>query len=171
MFRPNSLLEKANRRHEFAQSFVDGDLQRFQFRGSSLRAGFFAKGDASVASPRDLQMLQEFGRVLAKPEALRSYKRIIVEGHADVGEGDEDTVLQLSLQRAVTVARRLQECGLDLKRMEVTGRGSAEPVTRKKEMTEAEFAARNRRLEIVIVYGGERALHSLENTGDGVLGR
>ena len=63
---------------------------------------------------------------------------VMVFAYSQSPQGLDATYLQ-------AVARWLQACGMDLKNMEVTGRGSTEPITRKMEMTAEEFAARNRR--------------------------
>ncbi|HLY64118.1 MAG TPA: hypothetical protein VKU60_01190, partial [Chloroflexota bacterium] len=82
---------------------VDGDLQRFRIDGANA-----FDPDSAILKPRGRALLIRFGQMLAECQGNpyrddRPFKRIIVEGHADMAEmgGQEDAVWRLSSERAL----------------------------------------------------------------------
>lgn len=161
----DSALRSAYNNGDMKQTWVDGDLQRFWLK-STL---FFGSGETSIRSQHARDILKGFGSLLKQHQGdLRYpgtglYKRIIVQGNADRSEGKDIEVWSLSLQRARSAASILQEeANLSPLLIEASGRGCWDPaVPVEPGMTRTqrqEAAVANRRLEIVIVYSGHRAM-------------
>jgi outer membrane protein OmpA-like peptidoglycan-associated protein len=73
--------------------------------------------------------------------------KIMIEGHTD-NVGDEIALIDLSLQRAEAIRDYLVHEGIALDRMQVTGKGATEPISRNNEEAGRE---KNRRVEITII--------------------
>lgn len=167
-----AILNKAYHQGQIKQTWVDGDLQRFRLQGKI----FFDHGKATLSSAQAKQILTAFGEILRSHEGNLNdpgsglYKRIIVEGHADRSEGDNGQVWSLSLERASQGTSVLQQAaGLSPLLIEASGRGCWDNntiVTHSMTPQQAsDVTADNRRLEIVIVFSGERSMEYLRQQG------
>ncbi|MCP4147930.1 MAG: flagellar motor protein MotB [bacterium] len=105
------------------------------------------------------QLSFDGGKYELKPEAqillsklLPGFKNskfdIEVEGHTDSLSNERINNMELSLQRALTVARFLEKNGLDKHKLSVSGYGPYRPVDTNKTL---EGRTRNRRVEINII--------------------
>ena len=149
---------------DFAEIFVDGDLQRFRLRGALS----FARGSATL-TPEGKVLLSAFARQLAQRQGspyhpeTRPFKRVIINGNADVTEGDEKHVWALSVQRALDAVAVLRQQGVHPELLEASGRGAYEPVLFPDPAQGEMVAETNRRLDIIVVYSGNISLHFLIN--------
>jgi OOP family OmpA-OmpF porin len=111
-----------------------------------LRSIKFAFDSASVdaASVAMLRLVADW--LEQHPEA-----RLRIEGHSSA-PGSEAYNLELSLQRARGVQRVLVDYGVAPDRLEVVGRGESQPLAPN---DTREGRALNRRIEFVVVEGGE----------------
>lgn len=111
-----------------------------------LRSIQFAFDSASVdaASVAMLRMVADW--LEQHPEA-----RLRIEGHSSA-PGSEAYNLELSLERARGVQRVLVDYGVGSDRLEVVGRGESQPLAPN---DTREGRALNRRIEFVVVEGGE----------------
>ena len=146
------------------ETAIDGDLQRFRLKGA---LSFSPNSDQ--LTPQGRAVLIAFGRQLAARQGnpfdnkTHSFKRIIASGHASPSEGNESRVWELSLRRAQAAIDVLrQQCGIHPSLLEASGRGAYEPALNEGEASPAQVSEANRRLEIVVVYSGDIALHYLQ---------
>ena len=162
------ILNDAYDKGQIKQTWVDGDLQRFRLQGNL----FFTPSSTTIDSLRARQIVVALGQVLVSHQGNLSdpgsglYKRIIVEGHADRSEGTDPQVWSLSLERARQGATLLQQtAGLSPLLIEASGRGcwdnNAEVTQSMSAKQMADVRADNRRLEIVVVFSGERSMQYL----------
>jgi hypothetical protein len=167
-FRTDPVLRRAFDTKLVAETYRDGDLQRFWFDSRLLypRASTDGRGP-TAAKPEGGRILAAFGSVLRQHQGnpsdpnTRPFKRIIVEGHADRSEGDDAQVWALSLARAGAAVRLLVErSGIHPMLVEASGRGCWERPNPR--YGGGSSAARSRRLEIVVVYSDKRALEYLK---------
>jgi len=153
---------------EFWQYWVDGDLQRFRFRGDVC---FNGRAVSTIPiNSRGWQIFTFFGRLLksrqgdTKHPGHGLYKRVIVEGHVDVSEADDEHAMSVSLARAQSVVQILRGAGVNPALLEASGRGGWDPASLpSKEKTPHQAHLDNRRIDIVIVYSGENALTYLNS--------
>lgn len=160
------VLRKAYQEGLIEQTYIDGDLQRFWFSGEL----FYEPGSARIKSQQAEQILTAFGKVLARHQGNPKYpgsglyKRIIVEGHGDVSEGSGSEVWSLSLQRASHAVYLLQaKAGVSPRLLEASGRGSWFPSSKKIAGNIISGTSINSRIELVIIYSGQRAMDFLQN--------
>ena len=158
----SSVLRDAYNKGIFGEIYRDGDLQRFWFDPRL----FYTERSSVVPTSRGMQLIDEFGRVLAASQGnpsdpkSRPYKRVIIEGHADKYEGSVDVVWGLSIARANRAVIRLHTItGLSPNLLEASGRGAWEPQLGK--LTDGRPVPQgqmNRRIEIVLVYAGPQSV-------------
>ena len=107
----------------------------------------FASGSTRLDTQARRQ-LREIAFILNQAQARD--RRIYVYGHSDT-QGDANTNLMLSRQRAEAVSRELMLNGVKGSRLEVFARGESEPLF-EEEITQGEFdqhaADMNRRVEV-----------------------
>jgi len=121
----------------------DGCPDRVAITGSRLRLPVevtFAEG-RNVLEGESEEVLHAVAHLLRDREDLTLLQ---IEGHADDREGDDDTALLLSEERADAVYRWLVDHGIDSGRLTAVGVGSARPAD------ESDPAA-NRRVEFRIL--------------------
>ncbi len=102
----------------------------------------FAAGGAQLDGDADAAL----GAALAAVQAAPPESPVLVEGHAD-SAGDDEYNADLSRQRAQAVADWLVEQGVAPERLNLVGRGEAEPATSN---DSADGRARNRRVEVAV---------------------
>ena len=167
-------LRKAFENGDCKLAWVDGDLQRFRISGALLFDPYSHELRSPYGSRRAVAVLAAFGQVLAKQQGnLKDpgsglFKRIIVQGNTDASEGTDAQQWALSMARAQAVVDVLQtEAGLSPLLIEASGRGHWDPAefsaSAKTQRQRREVAARNRRIDIIIVYSGHRAMQYLSD--------
>ncbi|MDH3746614.1 MAG: OmpA family protein [Gammaproteobacteria bacterium] len=114
--------------HKIFTAISDDQIQ-FQLSGSELKTSSYAALDRMINFARDC-----------------GNRAIHISGHSDTS-GNVDSNRALSLQRAQAVADYLQQGGITLDRLQVEGRGSAEPIA---DNSTAHGRARNRRIEFAL---------------------
>lgn len=120
----------------------NGDM-RLTLRGDI----FFGQGQGTL-NPQAAAYLKELADILRVNEGL-----VHVIGFADEGEGEGAAGFDLSQKRALSVTRHFLDVShLDPRRFYVSGRGSYRPEV---PATVADSAARNRRVEILLINGSE----------------
>ena len=105
------------------------------------------------ANARNAQLSPRAGATLEPLAALLANHpdyQIVIETHTD-GQGNANTLMQLTETRAATLFERLVSAGLDANRVQATGLGASRPLAPN---TTANGRARNRRTEINLVAGG-----------------
>ena len=105
----------------------------------------------------DINFIKGKSVILAKSRGALKYiyelmnehpsMEIMIEGHTD-NVGDEGALIDLSLQRAQSIRDYLIHHGIAQERMQVTGKGATEPISRNNEEAGRE---KNRRVEITII--------------------
>ncbi len=126
----------------------DGNLQRFTFADRVL----FDSARAAL-KPSGMEALRVVGQVLSRHSG--DVSRIQIEGHTDdrplqAGAGFPSN-WELSSARATSVVRFLQDqAGIDPRLLSATGHSEYHPVAPGDPSDAA--AARNRRIEVVVVY-------------------
>ena len=155
-------LRNAYSRGSIRQTWIDGDLQRFWLDGNLL----FRKDNTTVIdSHRGAPVLAAIGSMLKRYQGNLNdpgsgmFKRVIIEGHAARGAGDDARVWTLSLERARAALAVIQsQGGLSPKLLEASGRGCwvSPEIDRTGAATSAD------RIEIVIIYSGNRAMQYLQ---------
>lgn len=161
------VLKQAFQTNLIQRTISDGDLQRFWLNGK-----FCFDWRSSQITPGGQKLLAAFASVLSRYQGDRQrrgnglFKYIIVEGHADPGEGSPVEVKNLSVQRAQAAVQILKngEQGLSPVLIKECGRGDLDrgnfyfnPVEMTK-LSAADITLLNKRIEIVVVYSGKRAL-------------
>jgi len=125
---------------------ANGNLQRLQFSDRIL----FNRGEADLL-PTGAEVMRAVGDILLKNASL--YKNMQVEGHTDarpINTSRFPSNWELSSARATSVVRFLQDqVGFDPKILSSTGYAEYQPIAA--EPTDEGFA-RNRRVEVVLVY-------------------
>jgi outer membrane protein OmpA-like peptidoglycan-associated protein len=107
----------------------------------TLSGDAFASGRATLTSSASAGLRALAAFLQAGPAA-----EVLIEGHTD-GQGEADTNLRLSQQRADAVAAALAAAGVPSSRIRAVGRGESDPVA---DDATATGRARNRRVEIVV---------------------
>lgn len=108
-------------------------------------------------------------RLATVAETLKDYeqhKKLRIVGHTD-SRGSEEFNMQLSQERAQSVADYLAQHGIDRSRMEVVGRGESEPIAPN---DSPEGRANNRRVEITVLEassGAEEGRNPLSTESQG----
>jgi len=123
----------------------DGSIQRYTFSDRIL----FDNGQADL-KPSGMEVLEALGRVFKSHE--KAVSRIEIEGHTDKNpvRGRFPSNWELSSARATSVVRFFQDqCGLDPKLLSATGLAENHPVDPR---DNEEALARNRRIEVVVIY-------------------
>lgn len=124
----------------------DGNLQRFTFANQVL----FESGKAELKETGK-RILEATGRVFQGQ--VGKFTKIQIEGHTDnqnINTVEYRSNWELSSARATTVVRFLEDtCGLDPRLLSATGYSQHQPVDRQ---DSEEGRARNRRIELVVVY-------------------
>lgn len=131
----------------------DGNLQKYTFADRVL----FASGQAKL-SPLGEELLDLIGR--AFKQQVGSFSKIQIEGHTDdqpIRVGFPSN-WELSSARATSVVRFLQDrAGLDPSLLSATGYSQYHPV---ESHDSDEARARNRRIEVVVVYSVQAVLRA-----------
>jgi len=83
-------------------------------------------------------------------EEVGHLKEVIIEGHADYSEGNDNRTLRLSQQRAQSVVDYLIRKGIPKNKISAIGKGKQQPTIIGKEGETEEGMAKNRRVEITI---------------------
>ena len=120
--------------------FIDGGAAgEGRFRFNNLN---FASGSATI----DSSSASEVDNIAA---ILKAYEDVSVriEGHTD-SQGNADSNLTLSQQRAEAVSNRLTELGIPVARVTTQGYGATNPVA---DNGTPEGRAENRRIEVVVI--------------------
>jgi len=165
----NPILQKAFQKGDCKLAWVDGDLQRFRISGALLFDPNSHELRSRSGEDKARAVLLAFGQVLAKQQGdLQDpgsglFKRIVVQGNTDVTEGTDAQQWSLSLARAQTVVNILQkEAHISPMLIEASGRSHWDPAeftgSAKTDQQRREIADHNRRIDIVIVYSGRRAM-------------
>lgn len=138
----------------FQEVYVDGDLQRFQLRGDLA----FEAGSWEL-KPAAKTILKQFAlQIVRYQKSPRPFKRITLLGHADASEGDTRRCWNLSVERARTALNYLQDnTQIDTGMLEVSGIGKNELAVKPGDRSRSEFASANRRLDVIVIYSGDRA--------------
>jgi outer membrane protein OmpA-like peptidoglycan-associated protein len=102
----------------------------------------FVSGKANLL-PIAQKKLDDVAKALSEVDERQ---KIIVEGHTD-SNGNDESNLQLSQQRAEAVRAHLLSRGLKAERIQAVGKGEAQPVASN---DTAEGRANNRRVEIIV---------------------
>lgn len=109
----------------------------------TLNGSVLFKTASATLLPTAQRKLMEVASVLREYDENNS---IVVEGHTDA-RGSEDYNATLSLHRAQSVERFLEDQGVEDSALRAVGRGEAEPIA---DNGSAEGRANNRRVEIII---------------------
>jgi chemotaxis protein MotB len=137
---------------------VDGNLQRFQFSDRLL----FNLGEADLL-PRGREVLRRVGEVLRRN--VDRFQTAQVEGHTDVRPIRTPRFpsnWELSSARATSVVRFFQdEVGFDPKVLSANGYAEYRPIATG---DSEEAYAKNRRVELVLVYSTEEFRRQLSST-------
>lgn len=163
------VLYKALQNNDLLETQRDGDLQRFWLNGELC----FTDNDPTHLSADGRNLIQHFSAILARHQGPSSspengwYKYILVEGHADRSEGDPQQVAELSFARALDTESCMESAHLSNVLIKAYPRESLDPWFKYFSeqqlscMTKVPHLLRNRRVEIVIVYSGDRAIESV----------
>ena len=102
----------------------------------------FVKGKATILSKSRAALKYIYDRMITYPTM-----EILIEGHTD-NVGDEEALLDLSLQRAEAIRSYLLHKGISEERMQVAGRGATRALFQNSTESGRE---KNRRVEITMI--------------------
>ena len=107
------------------------------------------------ASPRSSNLVATSGARLDQIGALLANNpdyQILIESYTD-NRGDENTLQQVTQDRARVLSERLAAAGVDVTRIQATGMGAANPTAPN---TTVASRAKNRRTEITLSLAGQQ---------------
>lgn len=135
----------ANRSKGCGGRHSGADIDAVAAVGSALRlsldaAVLFDSGSAALKPEAEVTLARAASAIAARRGSVR------IEGHTDA-EGDAESNLRLSQQRAAAVRDALAARGIDRSRLETAGHGASRPIASN---DSAEGRARNRRVELIV---------------------